>query len=91
MPIVSVQRGWGTWPVFLRTLHGAAFLDIGHAWSSSPRWGDRKVGYGAEISADAVFGFGLPLTLSGGVAWGRDGAGLVADTRELYFRVGRSF
>lgn len=91
LPIVSVQRGWGTWPVFLRTLHGAAFVDIGHAWSSSPRWGDRKIGYGAEVSADAVFGYGLPLTLTGGVAWGRDGARLVADTREVYFRVGRSF
>lgn len=91
IPIVSVQRGWGTWPVFLRTLHGAAFVDIGHAWSSPPRWGDRKIGYGAEVSADAVFGFGLPLTLTGGLAWGQDGARLVADTRELYFRVGRSF
>jgi Tol biopolymer transport system component len=91
IPIVSVQRGWGTWPIFLRAVHGASFVDIGHAWSSSPRWGDRKIGYGAEVSADAVVGFGLPLTLTGGVAWGRDGAGLVADTRELYFRVGRSF
>jgi hypothetical protein len=91
LPLARVQRGWGTWPVFLRTVHGAAFLDIGHAWSSSPRWADRKIAYGGELSADLVFGFGLPLTLTGGLAWGRDGAGLVADRRELYFRVGRSF
>ena len=91
VPLASVQRGWGTWPLFLRTVHAAAFADIGHAWSSSPRWGDRKIGYGAELSSDVVLGFGLPLTLTGGVAWGDDGAGLVPAAREVYFRVGRSF
>lgn len=91
LPIASVQRGWDTWPFFLRTVHAAAFVDIGHAWSSSPRWGDRKIGYGAEISTDVVVGFGLPVTLTGGLAWGEDGAGLVAQAREVYFRVGRSF
>jgi hypothetical protein len=91
VPFASVQRGWGTWPIFLRTLHGAGFADIGHAWSESPRWGERKIGYGAEVSADVVLGYGLPLTLTGGIAWGDDGAGLVPKAREVYFRVGRSF
>jgi hypothetical protein len=91
VPLASVQRGWGTWPVFLRTVHAAAFADIGHAWTASARWGDRKIGYGAEISTDVVLGYGLPLTLTGGIAWGEDGAGLVRNAREVYFRVGRSF
>jgi hypothetical protein len=91
VPLASVQRGWGTWPFFLRTLHGAGFADIGHAWSASPTWGDRKLGYGVEVSADVVLGYAVPLTLTGGLAWGDDGAGLVPRTRELYFRVGRSF
>ncbi len=33
VPLLSVQRGWGTWPIFLRTIHAAAFTDIGHAWT----------------------------------------------------------
>ena len=77
--------------LFLRTLHAAGFLDAGHAWTGPVEWRDRKIGFGAELSADVVAGFGLPLTWTAGVAWGRDGAGTVADTRSLYFRVGRSF
>ena len=91
MPLASVQRGWGTWPLFLRTVHAAGFADIGHAWSGAPRWGDRKLGYGLEVSADVVAGYGLPLTATAGVAWGHDGAGLVTGAREIYVRLGRSF
>jgi hypothetical protein len=91
VPLWTVQRGWGTWPLFLRTVHAAAFTDVGHAWTGQARWGDRKVGVGMELSADVVAGFGLPLTWAAGVGWGRDGAGLAPDTREVYLRIGRSF
>ncbi|MBK5299412.1 MAG: PD40 domain-containing protein [Vicinamibacteria bacterium] len=91
VPLLSVQRGWGTWPLFLRTVHAAAFTDIGHTWTGTARWADRKIGYGVELSADVVAGFGLPLTCTAGIGWGRDGAGTVPDAREIYFRVGRSF
>ncbi len=91
MPLLSVQRGWGTWPLFLRTIHAAAFADIGHAWTGTARWSDRKIGYGVELSTDVVAGFGLPLTWTAGIGWGHDGAGTIPDTREVYFRVGRSF
>ena len=91
VPLLSVQRGWGTWPLFLRTIHAAAFTDIGHAWTGTARWSDRKIGYGAEVSADVVAGFGLPLTWTAGMAWGRDGAVSIPNAREFYFRVGQSF
>ena len=91
VPIAWPQRGLGTWPIFLRALHATAFADVGHAWTREPSWTDRKVGYGAELSADIVAGFGLPLTCSVGAAWGRDGASVVAPQREIYFRIGRSF
>ena len=91
VPIVWPQRGIGTWPIFLRSLHTTLFTDIGHAWTGSARWADRKTGVGAELSADVVAGFGLPLTCSVGVAWGHDGAGVLRDGREIYVRVGRSF
>jgi hypothetical protein len=91
VPLWSVQRGWGTWPLFVRAIHATAFADLAHAWTGQVRWADRKVGVGAELSADVVAGFGLPLTWTAGIGWGRDGAGLVPDTREVYVRVGRSF
>jgi hypothetical protein len=91
LPLWQVQRGWGTWPLFLRSVHATGFVDMGNAWTGPVAWADRKIGYGAEISADVVAGFGLPLTWTGGVAWGRDGADTIADTRSFYFRVGRSF
>jgi hypothetical protein len=75
----------------VRAIHATGFLDAGHAWTGRGDWGDRKTGYGAEVSADVIAGFGLPLTWSAGIGWGRDGAGIVADARAVYFRVGRSF
>ena len=91
VPLWSIQRGWGTWPLFVRTLHAAGFADVGHAWSGSADWGDRKIGYGIEVSADVVAGFGLPLTWTAGMGWGRDGAGALPPTRAVYVRAGRSF
>jgi hypothetical protein len=91
VPLWSVERGWGTWPLFLRTVHATAFTDVGHAWSGRADWRDRKVGYGLEVSADVVAGFGLPLTWTAGLAWGTDGARQVTDAREVYVRIGRSF
>jgi outer membrane protein assembly factor BamA len=32
-PIARPQRGAGTWPVFVHTLHAAVFADAGHAWT----------------------------------------------------------
>jgi hypothetical protein len=87
----SIQRGWGTWPLFVRTLHATGFADVGHAWSGRADWGDRKIGYGIEVSADVVAGFGLPLTWTAGMGWGRDGAGTLPPARAVYVRAGRSF
>ncbi len=91
VPLWSIQRGWKTWPLFVRTVHAAGFADAGHAWSGSADWGDRKIGYGLEMSADVVAGFGLPLTWTAGIGWGRDGAGALPPTRAVYVRAGRSF
>jgi outer membrane protein assembly factor BamA len=91
VPIAWPQRGVGTWPIFLRSLHATVFTDIGHAWTDAARWADRKTGVGAEFSADVIAGFGLPLTWTIGAAWGRDSGGAFPDTREVYVRLGRAF
>ncbi|HSK10161.1 MAG TPA: BamA/TamA family outer membrane protein, partial [Vicinamibacterales bacterium] len=90
-PLTRVDRGWRTFPLFLRALHAAVFADGGHAWDSGFDWADFKTSVGAELSLDVVVGFGLPATVSAGVAWARDGAsGRRLDPRP-YIRIGRSF
>jgi hypothetical protein len=91
IPLGWPERGWGTWPLFLRSLHATAFVDVGNAWRQTVSWQETKLGAGAELSTGVVALFGLPLTWTGGVAWGHDGAGSVPDQRTVYFRVGPSF
>jgi hypothetical protein len=89
-PLLRVDRGVGTVPIFLRSIHGAVFVDVGHAWTDTFRWADRRGSVGAEISADTVVGFALPLTFTAGGAWRRDGT-RQEDGFVVFGRVGRAF
>jgi WD40-like Beta Propeller Repeat len=71
-PLARFQRGAGTWPIFFRALHGAAFVDAGEAWDSTFRAADLRTATGAEVSLDLVVLHYLPLTLVSGAAWTRD-------------------
>jgi hypothetical protein len=90
-PIARPQRGLGTWPFLVHSLHGAFVFDAGHAWTTDFVRSDMKVSIGAELSADIVMGFTLPVTITGGVARGHDGAGRVANGTTAYLRVGYAF
>ena len=68
-PLMRVDRGVGTWPVFVRALHGALFSDAGNAWTSTFTRADVRVSLGGELSLDTVLGYVLPLTFTGGVTW----------------------
>ncbi|HXW04901.1 MAG TPA: hypothetical protein VD833_06705 [Vicinamibacterales bacterium] len=89
LPLARIDRGAGTWPIFVRALHGALFADVGHAWSGRFVLDDVRFSTGAELSVDAVVGFVLPLTLTTGVAWRETTAG----DRGLaaFGRIGRAF
>ena len=92
VPIAWIERGIGTWPLFLKNVHATAFADAGDAWRmGGTRLGRLEGSWGGELSTDVVAGFVLPLTFTGGVAWGRDGAGRVPPTRTAYVRVGHAF
>ncbi|MBZ5559578.1 MAG: BamA/TamA family outer membrane protein [Acidobacteriia bacterium] len=91
IPLARPQRGLGTWPAFLQTIHAAGFTDVGHAWTNLFRARDMKVSVGAELSVDAVAGYFFPVTLTAGVAHGHDGSGSVPDQVTWYFRLGRAF
>jgi outer membrane protein assembly factor BamA len=90
-PIARPQRGVGTWPVFLHTLHGAVFADAGQAWTEAFRPESLKTSAGAELSTDVVAGYFFPVTVAAGAAWGHDNAASVGDRATLYIRIGRAF
>ena len=78
-PLARPQRGAGTWPLFLHTVHAAIFGDAGHAWSRAFAARDIKTAAGAELSFDLIAGYSVPLTAALGAAWGHDGSHTVAD------------
>ena len=85
-PLIRLDRGAGTLPVFARVVHGAVFVDAGHAWVDSFRLDDATVSVGAELSLDAVVGYVLPLTFTAGGAWVSHDRGFVG-----FARIGRAF
>jgi hypothetical protein len=94
-PIVDVQRGIGTLPIFLRAVHGAVFADVGHAWTmptptTTFRVADLRKSVGAELSFDTVVGYTLPVTLTAGAAWRDDPEGR-GRGYAVFGRIGRAF
>ncbi len=85
-PLLQIERGIGTWPAFARVLHGAVFVDAGHAWDSVFERSDVTVSLGAELSLDGVVGYVLPLTVTAGGAWVSHDRGLVG-----FARIGKAF
>ena len=72
VPLLRVQRGPGLWPIFMRSLHAAAFVDAGHAWDATFRASDIRRAIGGELSTDLVLVHYFPLTIAGGAAWTHD-------------------
>ena len=89
-PIARPQRGVGTWPFFLRTIHGAAFLDIGQAWDDDFDRAALRRSVGGELSFDVVLGSALPLTIATGAAWRHD-PGRSQHGGAFFIRLGRAF
>jgi dipeptidyl aminopeptidase/acylaminoacyl peptidase len=90
-PIARPQRGAGTWPLFLHSIHGALVADAGHAWTRTFRSSAIKTSAGGQLSADIIAGYFAPFTATVGAAWGHDGSGLLSDRVTAYFRVGKAF
>ena len=86
-PLFSPQRGWRSFPLFLRHFSGSVFFDAANAWSGEFQAGDVKTAAGASIALDSGIGFALPLTAQVTLAHGFDEQG---DTK-VYFRFGLAF
>lgn len=72
-PLATIERGIGTWPIYLQKVHTTFFSDFGDSWA---RNGKDNVGFfddfflsaGAELQGDFVVGYGLPVTTRLGYA-----------------------
>ena len=89
-PIARPQRGVGTWPFFLRTVHGAAFMDFGNAWDDEFDRSAVRRSFGAELSFDVVLGGAVPMTVAAGAAW-RDDPSRMREGGSVFVRLGRAF
>jgi hypothetical protein len=90
VPLAWIERGAGTWPLLLRSVHGALFADAGAAWTTRYTRESRRASAGFELSADVVVGYSVPLTLTAGLAWRHDPTGRASGTA-VFARVGRAF
>ncbi len=90
-PLFRVDRGPGWWPLLVRVLHGALFVDAGNVWNGRFSINDTKVSAGGEASVDLVAGYTQPLTVTLGSAWTREDAGRLRGGPSVYVRVGRAF
>jgi len=102
-PLAVMERGYRAWPVQLRRLHGALFLDAGQVVPAPPSGGarfgslrDLRFGAGGELQAEVVLGYALRTDLRLGLARGlgpllRSGAQDPDAITQLYVTLGPSF
>ena len=88
-PLARIERGLGTWPLFLKWVHASVFTDLGRVYGSTASSRTWRRAEGGELSIDGVAGYALPFTASAGVAWGQDSRGSYGPT--AYVRLGHSF
>jgi hypothetical protein len=69
-PLVEVERGPSTLPLFFERVHAALFTDLGSAFSGAPLATQFRAGVGAEIRAQIVVGYYGFLLLRFGYARG---------------------
>lgn len=69
-PLVNIERGYGTWPIFLNRLHGALFADYGNAWNDKLNTAEFKTAVGFELRTDFMGVYRVPITFKFGYAKG---------------------
>lgn len=74
-PIVNIEHGVYTLPVFFNRLTGAAFVDYGSAFDDAAT-AKFKTGVGGELWLDATFGYVVSLTFRIGYARGLASEGI---------------
>lgn len=79
-PILNLDRGLSTLPVFLQRITGNVFCDYGSAFDD-PQLAKLKLGVGSELWFDFLLGYFLPFTFRAGFAEGLSSEGI----QKVYF------
>ena len=74
-PIVNLEHGPSTLPIFLQRINGNVFVDYGSAFNS-PETAEFKTGTGGELWFDFTFGYVIDMTFRAGFAHGWASEGL---------------
>jgi hypothetical protein len=86
-PLVWIERGYQTFPLYLRRIWGAAFVDAGNAFEGRFRPRDLKWDAGAELSLQFNLAYYLESQLKVGYAHGFSEPG----GNQWYFLAAASF
>jgi surface antigen Omp85-like protein len=95
LPLLDVETGAWTLPLYLRRLHASVFTDVGDAWMP---FDDRPfratpfrlhAGAGAELRAEVVLGYYLPTDVRLGCAHGLETSN--ASILDCYAAIGAAF
>ncbi len=93
-PLINVDRGVGTVPVFVRNLSGAVVVDAGNAFDDGAGAGlaETLVGAGAEVRLYTILGYGVGISTRLGYAFSLTGEGVAPGALDgLYVTLGSSF
>ncbi|RAL24632.1 hypothetical protein DL240_00010 [Lujinxingia litoralis] len=86
-PILDLDKGFSTLPLFFRQIKGQVFLDTGSAYNGYLSDAQILTGIGAEVQLDAILGYYASNSLRLGYARGLGPEGL----SDLYLLLGASF
>jgi hypothetical protein len=85
-PIVNIDRGPSTVPIFFNRLNGTVFFDMGTAFDDAAKATLLK-GAGGELWLDMMLAYNVGITLRLGFARGFDDGGLT----KVYFVAASTF
>lgn len=86
LPLLDIERGISTLPVYFQSLHAALFVDAAAVANRPAELAEgRHASLGAEARLGLVLGYGLPVTAR--VGYGR-GVGADSDLQSFFFVLG---
>ena len=77
MPLVWLDRGFRTVPLFLRYMSASVYMDVGHVFDDFTQVGQiPMLGMGAELKGSVVVSWGQGLTIRTGYGFSPRGDGI---------------
>ncbi len=86
-PIAWIERGYQTLPFYMRRVHSKVFIDYGGAFSNGFSLSQLKLGVGAEVILEIIYGYYFGAALQLGYAYGVNAGG----GNQVYFLLNNPF